>query len=262
VQFFFDESVHDSGGFILGAWAAFSASPEALLSERLRIVGVSPSLEFHSAARMDRDHEMRKLRDAMRSVLSPNVRIGAAVVPRDERAGLGVHALRCLKQTLEQTGLIAERHEYYLDQGLFRGQAGDAAVHGLELNAAGEFHFEQDSSRVRGIQFADLIAQNCALMLKDSLGLLRKTVRAGEDSGYDPDLMIELGFELWATVRYCFFGKGPEVTVAQIEEAKDLTELLRVTVGKRGLYVASTCSERLRTAAESRFGSMYIGCIH
>lgn len=262
MQFFFDESVHDSGGFILGAWAAFSASPEDLLAERLRAAGVSTSLEFHSAARMDRDEAMRKLRDAMRSLLPANVRIAVAVVPRVERAGLGVHALRCLRQTLEQTGLITQRHEYYLDQGLFRGQAGDGAVNALQLDAAGKFHFEQDSSRVRGIQFADLIAQNCALMLKDSLGLLRKTVRAGEDSGYDPDLMIELGFELWATVRYCFFGEGPDVTVAQLEEAEDLTELLRVTVGKRGLYVADSCSERLRNAAESRFGSIYIGCIH
>jgi hypothetical protein len=74
--------------------------------------------------------------------------------------------------------------------------------------------------------------------------------------------MIELGFELWAVVRYCFFGEGPNVTVEELQAADDVTDLLRVEVGKRGLYIADSCSERLRTAASSRFGSMYIGCIH
>jgi hypothetical protein len=61
---------------------------------------------------------------------------------------------------------------------------------------------EVDSIKVKGIQLADLVAHTFATMLLEQLGLVDKKVKAGENSGYDPDLEIELGFELWASIRY------------------------------------------------------------
>jgi hypothetical protein len=261
MQFFFDESIHDSAGFILGAWVAFSTNPEDILSSRLRELGLSETLEFHSAMRMDEDGVMAALRDAIRSTFIPNASIAVSIVPREERRTLSLHALRSLKQTLERNQLSLG-HEYYLDQGLFRPQEGAEAARQLQLDHAGEFYFEQDSSKVRGIQFADLVAHNCALMLKDSLGLLRKTVPAGEKPGYDPDLLIDLDFELWATVRHCFFGESRAATAAQLEAAKDIADFALIEVRDRGFYVADSCSARLHAAAKERLGSMYVGCIH
>src|SRR5689334_3468271 len=144
VLFFFDESIHDYAGFILGAWVAFSASPDELLSIRLREVGVSESLEFHSAVRMAADAETRKLRDAMRSALLPDAKIAVAIVPRQEREALGLHALHSLKQTLELNRLTNLTHHFYLDEGLLRQREGEEAVQHLKLDDAGHFYFEQD----------------------------------------------------------------------------------------------------------------------
>ncbi len=92
-------------------------------------------------------------------------------------------------------------------------------------------------------------------MLLDALGLLSKVVKAGPDSGYDPDLDIELGFELWASVRYQFFSSGLPNNVHSNED-------MVVEVAPYGLHIAESCSAKLRQAALARFGRQYLGCIH
>jgi hypothetical protein len=46
------------------------------------------------------------------------------------------------------------------------------------------------------------------VMLLERLGHLKKMVKGGANSGYDPDLDIGLGFELWASLR-CALSKHP-----------------------------------------------------
>jgi hypothetical protein len=87
------------------------------------------------------------------------------------------------------------------------------------------------------------------------LGLLAKTVKAGENSGYDPDLDVGLDFELFASLRYHFFS-------AMQSTDSTSKDFFWIDVESRGLHVAQDCSEDLRRAALSRFGRMYIGCIH
>jgi len=96
-----------------------------------------------------------------------------------------------------------------------------------------------------------------SIMLLGTLGLVTKKVKAGPNSGYDPDLDIELGFELWASVRYWFF-----CCDLKKSDGDDTMEEAMVDVSSRGLYIASSCSKELRGAAEARFGKMYLGCIH
>ena len=266
--FFFDESIHDQAGFILGSWVMFAEDPDRLLRDSLGKAGLPKDLEFHSANRMDGNGSMRRLRDTMQALLPFHARVSVLIASRSERSILGRLALRSLDQTLRSNGLLegGAQHEFFLDEGLFSStQAADAVIDELRLRDAGRFQVEQKSHAVRGIQFADLVAHTCGQMMKDALGLLRKEVRAGENSGYDPDSMMSLGFELWASVRYCFFGRSPEYSVEDHKKdvgVEKMIEMMSVEVKGRGLFLSEGCSSQLREAAEARFGSMYLGCIH
>jgi hypothetical protein len=94
-------------------------------------------------------------------------------------------------------------------------------------------------------------------MLREEMGLLSKEVRAGEDAGYDPELMINLGFELWASLRY-------EIMIGPNGASPDDDQLVAATfpVEGYGLYIAPSCSEALRRHTRARFGNNYLGCIH
>jgi hypothetical protein len=87
-------------------------------------------------------------------------------------------------------------------------------------------------------------------------GVVNKLVKAGPDSGYDPNLEFGLGYELWATLRYCFF------TQDQIDIEKDQAEGFTLNVEPYGLHIAQSCPAALQEAARSRFGKCYMGCIH
>ena len=93
----------------------------------------------------------------------------------------------------------------------------------------------------------------------EHLGLVSKKVRAGENSGYDPDLEIELGFELWASLRYQFF-KAPQPNPGPIPD--DPIEDLIFDVENYGLHISEGCSQTIKDAALGRFGDCYLGCIH
>ncbi len=87
--------------------------------------------------------------------------------------------------------------------------------------------------------------------------MVKKTVKAGPNSGYDPDADMPLEFELWAGLRYNFFATGPppyDTWESQLD--------FKVDVESKGLHVSSSCEEFIKNAALSRFGSMYLGCIH
>jgi hypothetical protein len=94
-------------------------------------------------------------------------------------------------------------------------------------------------------------------MLLFALGILKKTVKAGEHSGYDPDSDIGVDFELWAGLRWNFFGDPPPPIDTWQSELD-----WRSNVSSRGLHVADSCSPDVRSAALDRFGNMYLGCIH
>ena len=95
-------------------------------------------------------------------------------------------------------------------------------------------------------------------MLLEELGYISKKVVTGENSGYEPDLEITLGFELWAGIRYSFF-MAPTAHSAPQDE-----QLLMATfnVEGYGLYISKLSSSDLVQASRRRFGTNYLGCIH
>lgn len=96
-------------------------------------------------------------------------------------------------------------------------------------------------------------------MLLEEMGLVRKTVLAGDGSGYDPNLEIELGFELWASLRYALLGRNQEIEGLSTP-GDPANPYFRVE--GYGLYIAPSCTQELTTHARNRFGVNYLGCIH
>jgi hypothetical protein len=117
-----------------------------------------------------------------------------------------------------------------------------------------------DSRVVGGIQVADHAAHALGGMLLEEMGLLKKSVRAGENSGYHPDELFDLGFELWASLRYALMGRNEYIEGLSPPPDDPANPYFRVD--GVGLYVASTCSAELAATARARFGVNYLGCIH
>jgi hypothetical protein len=257
--FYFDESIHQAGKFSLGAFAYSETELGAPVNQALIRSGLIPFIdEFKSSAHMDGNPKQALLRDQLRIVLRENCRIGLVIAPDQPRELLGSEAFLGLNKILSTNQFKSASHDVFFDQGMFgRGSTARRKSQSLCLLHRCKFHFEQDSKQVLGLQVADLIAHTCAIMLMAQRGFLRKTVKAGQDSGYDPELDIELDFELWASVRWNFFAAAPpppELWESQLD--------FQVEVESRGLHVAAACSPELTSAAIARFGRMYLGCIH
>lgn len=247
--FYFDETIQDRGGFIIGAfvYSPNDATPEVYSA--IEQVGLHSGVdEFKSGAHMDRNPKQAALRDHLKEILG-NTRIGLVVVPATERASLGHHAMLGLRKILSAKDLAHMPHSVFLDEGITVGSSYKDLLG--EPGALCEVHESQDSRVIGGIQLADLVAHCLGGMLLERLGVVTKLVRAGENSGYEPDLQIDLGFELWASLRYQFFR-------APYDPLGDLV----FDVENYGLHISDSCPQALKEAALERFGSCYLGCIH
>ena len=140
----------------------------------------------------------------------------------------------------------------YFDEGITVDPYMVAGL-GARVGVSCDVFLDQDSRLVGGIQVADLAAHSMGVMLLEHLGYLKKMVKAGKNSGYDPDLDIELGFMLWASLRYSFF-------MAAQPNRRPEDPLLNVA--DYGLHIATSCDEVLHVAVVERFGECYLGCIH
>jgi Protein of unknown function (DUF3800) len=255
-QFYFDESIHPRGGFILGAYV-YGPSADASVSRALEIWGLRPDIdEFKSSARMTDHPEQVALRNELRGILD-EYRIGVLIMPATLRTSLGAEALRGLDQFARLNLATAGRPVAFFDEGIFHSvdQAMQLSAQ-LKLDRYCDLRPEQDSRVVKGIQLADFVAHTCSIMLLETLGLVTKQVKAGSNSGYDPEMELDLGFELWAGLRYRFFFAGP------VADQDELYGGALMNVGAHGLYITETCSDQLRMAANQRFGTSYLGCIH
>ena len=256
--FYFDESVHPKAEFAVGAFVYAEFSLDKLVTEAITESGLIPLVdEFKSGSRMDLNPSQAKLRDRLKEIVHNSTRIGLSVTPDSPRNQIGPEAIKCLVKILSTNQFDTGEHEAFVDQGLFNDSESrenrQVAVGGSECH----MNFEQDSRKVPGIQVADLVAHTAAMMLLAQMGLLRKMVKAGENSGYDPQSELELEFELWASLRYSFFAAAPP-PVSTWKSQLDFC----VDVQSRGLHIADSCEPLLKKAALDRFGSMYLGCIH
>lgn len=106
-----------------------------------------------------------------------------------------------------------------------------------------------------GIQIADHAAHSLGGMLLEEIGILNKIIKVPD---CDDEIEINLGFELWARLRYSLLGVN-EPVAGKTDPDSDINPYFKID--GYGLYIASSCNEKLTTCARSRFGSNYLGCI-
>jgi len=254
--FFLDDSKHPTAGFCLSSIVFTESDPQKYVEQILLNHGLQPGHdELKSSSRMKDGPANVAIRDDLKNYLRC-CKVGVAMSPTE--GSLYADSAALLQKMLGHSDVGQAEHTIFVDREIApskREQEVFLAVRGAERC---HFHFEQDSKVVGGIQLADLSAHICAIMMKDSLGLITKRVRAGENSGYDPDSDMELGFEMFATIRYSFLG----ICAPYVQEEPQPRLQHFLLISDYGLQVSDALPETLRAAAESRFGSLYLGCIH
>ncbi|MCH2065915.1 MAG: hypothetical protein MK208_01670 [Shimia sp.] len=252
--FYLDDSKHHKHGFSIAAFAICDVEPHDELEVIFAENGFDlATYEYKSSTTMRDNPDLQRLRDALRNFVRSKCQIAVCVVDGDKQ--IGPASLQLLKKAILHPQLRGQRHQVFFDEGLFssesKGKRVASDVSGLDDCT---IRFEQDSLLVSGIQLADLIAHTCGTMLLDELGKLNKIVNV-PNSGYDDDLEIDLGFEMWAGIRYAF------LSVANGADIDD-EDFAVVQVEPHGLYIDPSASCEVAAAALKKFGSIYLGCIH
>jgi hypothetical protein len=255
--FYFDESIRERGGFILGAFIYSKTDLSLAVSDALAAAGLQPRKDEYKSRFLDADMPERTvLRNHLYTLLE-KVKVGATIVPATQPRSVGDEALLALTKILVANSLADTSHRAFFDEGITFGRAGIENFR--KRFPACQINEAQDSRLVGGIQAADLAAHTMGTMLLEEQGLVSKQIKAGEYSGYLPEMELPLGFKLWSILRYSFFmSPQPE---GDNNPPESIPEPL-FNVEDYGLYVAPSCSPELRDAAIQRFGKSYLGCIH
>ncbi len=253
---FLDDSKHHRFDFSLAAFVICDADPTEPISSLFREHGYDPmEFEYKSSAKMKGDKEIQALRSGLKSYIAMNCKIAVCVVDGDKR--LGPAALKLLSSALFHPILEGQPHKVFFDEGLFQSvKAARELSDGDAELASCQFLFEQDSRQILGIQLADLVAHTCSTMLLETLGHISKRVvlDAPGDSVYH-GLEVELGFEMWAGIRYAFLSQNKQ-------NPKDEFDLANVDFYPWVLFIDESASAQISAAAMKRFGENYLGCIH
>lgn len=252
---YLDDSKHHRFGFSLAAFVICDLDPTEEISSTFRRNGFDPSsFEYKSSANMKGDERLQALRSALKVYIGRSCKIAVCVVDGDKN--LGPAALKLLSKALDHPQLAKRQHQVFFDEGLFRSAKAAATLADDVGLANCEFHFEQDSRTILGIQLADIAAHTCSTMLLETLGHVTKKIVINEprDSVYH-GMEIELGFEMWAGIRYAFLSQNKA-------DPKDEFDIANVDVYPWGLFIDANVSEHIANAAMERFGENYLGCIH
>lgn len=170
MPFYFDESIHERGGFILGAFV-YGPDPADRVHTAIQAVGLEPGRdEYKSSMNMSANPQFQALRRELRRILTWDYRYGVVVLPSEVRSTLGREALIGLAKICRANGLDAERQVAHFDEGIFATVTEAARLaKELGLPACCDLLPEQDSRCVLGLQLADLVAHTCATMLLETL---------------------------------------------------------------------------------------------
>ena len=101
-----------------------------------------------------------------------------------------------------------------------------------------------------------MVAHTCSTMLLATLGLVTKKIVVSDsrDSVYN-GIEIELGFEMWADIRYALLSQNKS-------NPKEDFDLGNVNVYPWGLFIDESVREEITNAAMEHFAEIYLGCIH
>lgn len=253
---YFDESIRENGKFIVGALVLAQGNLSKAVRDQWCAMGYDPDVdEYKSSALKLNDPRSQQQRNFLRELLHSS-NLALTVCPSDDRRQLGTYCALLVAQ-LQEKGLLAPGyHELYVDQNIFmpRKHASTLVTSGVSV------FLNQDSRIAAGLQVADHAAHALGGMLLEEMNIVRKIIRAGGVSGYDPHLEIELGFELWASLRYALLGMSEYIPGLSPASDDSINPYFRVD--GYGLFVSPSCSEKLAKNVRNRFGITYLGCIH
>ncbi|NHA04905.1 DUF3800 domain-containing protein [Mucilaginibacter sp. HC2] len=257
-NFYIDGSVHDDAGFTLCACVYAPSDLDHVVTELMKACKLDPNeFEYKSSANYSKQPELVEFRSKLKEIFQQNCHYGVVILPRDKRDKAGQECLLAINQFIKANSQIELPLSIFMDQGLFPSEnVANKLFDELKIKDT-KFFAEQDSKQIRGIQVADLVAHMASIQLKSAMGLINKMVKAGENSGYDPEGEMELSFEMFGTLRYYIFNEGNNKppTGDQFIDAV-------MTVGKAGLFISEYCSADLADSAQGTFGTIYLGCIH
>lgn len=254
-RIYVDESIHTKDGFIIAAIVATTNSIEDDISKALTSAGLQPGVdEYKSRNPKANNPAAQKLRADLHAVLfQHHCYIGLVICDITERTKIAEYALKLIAQMVACGRFSNQSVIINFDDGLLTSTPENFLKSQFPLENI-SIAPNSDSRKVYGLQLADMVAHMAATILRCDLGSLKKATPAGPNSGYDPDTMIELEFELWAGMRYNLASSEPVVLFENGEPT------LFAEYDPFGLFISDAC--RVKVAAFERFGSVYLGCIH
>ena len=255
---FFDESKFPARDFIIGSFVFCEEDPNTFIANALLKNGFDPLLdEFKSSTSFQQIPKMAEVRKSLQGYLKKCF-FGMVVLPHSELKDLGFVSLRALQIFLSKNN-IPSGNKIYFDEGIFSNiNKAIECVQELNLNN-NMFYFEQDSKIIKGIQLADLISHSLSIIFKESFGDLSKKIRVlYKNSGYPDETEVDIGFEIWTTLRYSFLVEKNKI----YNEDADQIENFTYSVEPFGLFISQRCSEELAHKMRETFSTVYLGCIH
>lgn len=252
--FYLDESIHDDAGFIIVACVYSKRDLNKDVHDLIVSNNLDPKTsEFKSNANYSKQPEKKLIREELKKLMNDFGRVGIVVLPRNKRKEIGVESFKALRRFIDSNKYVSEPSAIYIDQGLVASdKKAKSMIEHLGFNST-VFHLQVDSKMSGGVQLADLCAHNCSIQLKEHMGLIKKKVKVSE--GHYEDIEMELGFEMFADLRYSFFHQGTKKVI------DDPIEDATLDVEPYGLFISDFCNERLTQQARSCFGRIYLGCI-
>lgn len=254
--FYFDESIRDNGKFMIGALIISNYDLSPRIRERWKSMGLEPDIDEYKSSAKKSDASVSNIQREYIKSLMEQVKVGLVVLPHNDRNNLGNYCAELVIQLLESQLIPADNHKLILDDNI--KMRNDYQKLLRELNV--ELCLKADSTKFAGIQVADHASHALGGMLLEQMGIIKKKVKAGENSGYHPTEMLDLGFELWADLRHSLIGKNTHIK--GLSPHPDDPANPYFLVDGFGLFVAQSCSEDLREHAKECFGINYLGCIH
>ncbi|HEY6529977.1 MAG TPA: hypothetical protein VIZ65_14910 [Cellvibrionaceae bacterium] len=253
---YFDESIRDNGKFIIGALVISEENLSTQIRAEWERMGLNPNDDEYKSSTIKFDNEISvKQREFIKSLLHSS-KLALVVLPSHDRKELGNYCASLVLQLLNTKKLLGNAHSLYIDENVFMSRNVQLKLESLGVN----LYLNSDSKKEAGIQLADHASHALGGMLLEEMGLIKKQIKAGENSGYHPDQILDLGFELWASLRYALIGDNQYIK--GLSPPPDDPVNPYFMVNSYGLYIAASCAENLESCANKRFGINYLGCIH
>ena len=243
---YIDESIHDKYGFMLLAFVTCKSDPEGYISDLLRSNDVE---EYHSCANMKNDKSMQVVRSKLRSYVNRNCSWGVLIAPSNYRYGIADEIKSVLANLVKSVS--TKDTDIFIDEGIINSNEASKILQELEIRNIAICN----SRKIMGIQLADLVAALCGVRLREKISGTPKILVYGEESGFNPPIEADLGYELWASLRY-------SMRRAKKAKGENMPGLASFETKGYGFFLSNGCPQDLAEAASSLFGEVYLGCIH